>query len=207
MFAEDLKAKLKENHMTQKELAEYLNVSHQSVSNWCRGKVPPKNREFDMICDLFEMSRERYTAERSGIPEVPFTPKPYVDPKVKEKVDLSENPYRKAPVIQVEEVEAPEEPFRCDLEIKQCRADYEVLAERLETAVKRWKDAEEQITVLTRQVERLENNAHMIEITKRRLEEMNDKINYMRGMLDGSRPQELVSGVEEQKSWWKRLWE
>ena len=203
MFAEDLKAKMKENHMKRQELAEYLNVHVSAISQWVTGRAKPTQRHFDMICDLFEMTREKYTAERN--PKKVFTPKPYVRPEVKEKVDLSQNPYKKRDEAKFDP--PLEEPQRCDLAIKKLEADYTVMSERLETAIKRWKDAEAQITVLIRQVERLENNAHMIEITKRRLEEMNDKINYMRGMLDGSRPQELVSGVEEQKSWWKRLWE
>lgn len=209
MFAEDLKAQLKENHMKQNDLAEYLGVSKWTVSNWVHGKVAPRPRAFNMICDLFGMSREKYTAERN--PKKVFTPKPYVRPEVKEKVDLSQNPYKRAEV----KFDPPlEEPQRCDLAIKKLEADYTVMSERLETAIKRWKDAEEQITVLTREHDRLidchfEDRKRITAMEKRinEIDEINDKINYMRGLLDGSRPQELVSGVEEQKSWWKRLWE
>ena len=126
MFADDLKAQLKENHMTQTELAKYLNVGQTAVSSWTRGAAKPRTREFNMICDLFDMKVEHYTAERNGIEEKKeepkvvgaFNPKPYVRPEVKEKVDLSENPYKKA--------KEKEEPYRCDMEIKKLKEESDI---------------------------------------------------------------------------------
>lgn len=95
MFKDDLNAALKADHMTQTELAKYLDVAQTSVSLWVRGKTQPKQRAFNMICDLFGFSREKYTAERNGIEPVEFHPKPILDPKVKEKESEWKNPYVK----------------------------------------------------------------------------------------------------------------
>ena len=211
MFRDDLKQALKDNHMTRRELAEYLSVAQPTVSNWCTGRWKPKDREFHMICDLFDLKREHYTAERAGTTNG-FKPKPYVDPKVKEKVDLSENPYKKKavaaenkPIEMVSRVE--------DHEIKKLKADYEVLSERLETAINRWHDAEDVIVKLDRKlselidgfnesVKNIENEFSVVtdEIVKaeERYNELNEKIIFIYGMLENK---------DSSKSFWKRLWE
>lgn len=200
MFADDLKAQLKANHMTRRELAEYLGVKQPTVSNWCTGRWKPKDREFHMICDLFDMKREHYTAERAGITNG-FKPKPYVDPKVKEKIDLSENPYKKK-----EKMEQKEEPFRCDMEIKKLKADYEVLSEHLETAINRWHDAEETILKLESILREIADDypksidviTEEIVKSEERYKELNEKIIFIYGMLENK---------DSSKSFWKRLWE
>lgn len=190
MFADDLREQLKANHMTQKDLGEYLGVKQCSISNWLNGRTKPNERAFDMIVELFELKREHYTAERAGIkkeekkPEVvgAFQPKPYVDPKVKEKVDLSENPYKKA--------KQKEEPFRCDMEIKKLKDDFEFLDCRFREFTK----------VVGKDMDTITD-----EIVKKDKEiaELEEKITYLRGLIDGAYTDKPEL---EEKSWWQRLW-
>ncbi len=189
MFADDLREQLKANHMTQKDSGEYLGVKQCSISNWLNGRTKPNDRAFDMIVELFELKREHYTAERAGIkaeekkPEVlgAFQPKPYVDPKVKEKIDLSENPYKKA---------KKEEPFRCDLEIR-------TLKDKLDFFDERFRE-------FTRQVG-IDMDTLTDEIVKKDKEiaELEEKITYLRGLIDGAYTDKPEL---EGKSWWRRLW-
>lgn len=182
MFSDDLKAKLKENHMSQKELASYLNTNQANVSKWVNGKVNPRSREFNMICDLFELSRERYTAERNGLPPVEFTPKPYVDPEVKKKVDLSENPYKPK-----KKEEPPlEYPQRCDLVLKQLEEEHKKFVAKFE------KMQDEMINLRFDVCEK-----------DKKIDELEQKITYLRGMVDGAFTEKPEL---ENKSWWKRLW-
>lgn len=189
MFADDLREQLKANHMTQKDLGEYLGVKQCSISNWLNGRTKPNERAFDMIVELFELKREHYTAERAGIkveekkPEVvgAFQPKPYVDPKVKEKVDLSENPYKKA---------KKEESFRCDMEIKKVKDDLESLNEKFRVFVMQVGNATETLTEL-------------IDKKDKEIEELEEKITYLRGLIDGAYTDKPEL---EEKSWWQRLW-
>lgn len=191
MFSDDLKAKLKENHMTQTELAKYLNVGQTAVSSWTRGAAKPRTREFNMICDLFDLKVEHYTAERNGIVEKKeepkvvgaFHPKHYVRPEVKEKVDLSENPYKKA--------KEKGESYRCDMEIKKLKESLDDLAYKFTEFTK----------VVGKDMDTLTD-----EIVKKdqQIAELNEKIIYMRGMIDGSNTDKSEL---EGKSWWQRLWE
>ncbi len=190
MFADDLREQLKANHMTQKDLGEYLGVKQCSISNWLNGRTKPNDRAFDMIVELFELKREHYTAERAGIkveekkPEVAgaFQPKPYVDPKVKEKVDLSENPYKKA--------KKKEEPFRCDLEIR-------TLKDKLDFFDERFREFTKQVGIdmdtLTDEIVKKDNQ----------IAELEEKITYLRGLIDGAYTDKPEL---EGKSWWQRLW-
>lgn len=190
MFADDLREQLKANHMTQKDLGEYLGVKQCSISNWLNGRTKPNDRAFDMIIELFELKREHYTEERAGIkkeekkPEVvgAFQPKPYVDPKVKEKVDLSENPYKKA--------KKKEEPFRCDIEIR-------TLKDKLDFFDERFREFTRQVGIdmdtLTDEIVKKDNQ----------IAELEEKITYLRGLIDGAYTDKPEL---EGKSWWQRLW-
>lgn len=190
MFADDLKEQLKANHMSQGDLAEYLGVKQSSISHWLNGRTKPNDRNFDMIVELFELKREHYTAERAGVivkkeePKVvgEFHPKPYVRPEVKEKVDLSENPYKKA--------KEKEEPFRCDMEIKKVKDDLESLNEKFRVFVMQVGNATETLTEL-------------IDKKDKEIEELEEKITYLRGLIDGAK---IDKPEIEGKSWWQRLW-
>lgn len=196
MFADDLREQLKANHMTQKDLGEYLGVKQCSVSNWLNGRTKPNDRAFDMIVELFELKREHYTEERAGIkkeekkPEVvgAFQPKPYVDPKVKEKVDLSENPYKKA---------KKEEPFRCDMEIKKLKkshGDFLVATEKSFAKVSKF---------LNEQTDANNHFSDKFNEINSRIAVIEEKITYLRGLIDGAYTDKPEL---ESKSWWKRLW-
>ena len=207
MFADDLREQLKANHMTQKDLAEYLGVKQCSVSHWLKGLCQPRDRAFDMIIELFEMKREHYTAERAGIvkkkekpkKEVPkegnskvigaFNPKPYVRPEVKERVDLSENPYKKK--------EKNEEPYRCDLEIMDIKKNFVGLKE----------ETDKKFDNVARLLHEQDGTNHYFADTMKeiddRIAELEEKIVYLRGMIDGAYTDKPEL---ESKSWWQRLW-
>ena len=210
MFADDLKAKLKENHMTQREMAAYLGVAPSTMSGYVHGK-PPRSREFNMICDLFEMSREKYIEELRQ-PKKEFTPKPQVDPKVKERESNWKNPYKKEePKAEKLEFDPPlEEPQRCDLILRKLQADFEVLTERFETASKHWSEMEKRLAELDNTVAGQIHSKSQETLTfNMKIGEINDKINYMRGRVDSvaGRSSTVLLPDEDKKSWWKRLWE
>ena len=43
--------------MTQADLAEYMNVSTASISNWCTGNKIPRMDKVDKLCELFDINR------------------------------------------------------------------------------------------------------------------------------------------------------
>lgn len=188
MFAEDLRAKLKENHMPQKELAKYLGVAGGTVSWWCTGRSNPRSREFNMICDLFEMSREKYTAERNGIKTAEFHPKPIVDPEVKEKQSEWKNPYVKEEPSELEQ--------KVDGLIDLTNTHGQIIYALDEAVHNNDKDAiieklRCQLSAKDREIGRLQG---VIEGIKLGAQIDDDKINR-------------IAEEEPKKSWWKRLWE
>ena len=56
-FAQKLKFYLKQANMTQADLAEYMNVSTASISNWCTGNKIPRMDKVDKLCELFDINR------------------------------------------------------------------------------------------------------------------------------------------------------
>ena len=56
-FAQNLKFYLKQANMTQADLAEYMNVSTASISNWCTGTKIPRMDKVDKLCELFDINR------------------------------------------------------------------------------------------------------------------------------------------------------
>lgn len=57
LFAQNLKFYLKQANMTQADLAEYMNVSTASISNWCTGNKIPRMDKVDKLCELFHINR------------------------------------------------------------------------------------------------------------------------------------------------------
>ncbi|MGN0818312.1 MAG: helix-turn-helix domain-containing protein [Candidatus Coproplasma sp.] len=55
-FAENLQFLRKRNKITQEELADYLQVSRQSVSKWETGEAYPETEKLIMLCDKFGVS-------------------------------------------------------------------------------------------------------------------------------------------------------
>ena len=57
LFAQNLKFYLKQANMTQADLAEHMNVSTASISNWCTGNKIPRMDKIDKLCELFHINR------------------------------------------------------------------------------------------------------------------------------------------------------
>lgn len=62
----------KDNSLTQDQLAEKLNVTHQAVSSWETGKTQPDIQTLKQLADLFEVSVEDliYEEKRSPVQTV-----------------------------------------------------------------------------------------------------------------------------------------
>lgn len=187
-FAEDLRAKLKENHMKQAELAKYLDTAPSQVSVWLNKNVHPNTRCFDMICDLFEMSRERYTAERAD-KRKEFHPKPIVDPAVKEKESNWKNPYVNTVKTVKPEFDPPlEEPQRCDLAIKELERKVAGMENLLNTQGEMIIELDKAVSESTQN--RWENEKSVDE----RLKCIEERLVYIQGQIDAMKPK---------KSWWR----
>lgn len=65
VFSANLKELLRENDVTQAELALKLNVSATSVSNWCKGEKAPRMDKVDAICKLFNCRRSDLMEEHT----------------------------------------------------------------------------------------------------------------------------------------------
>ena len=58
MFAERLKKELKQNNISMYRLAKDLNLSKQTVVNWCNGANEPKATQIAEICKYFGCSAD-----------------------------------------------------------------------------------------------------------------------------------------------------
>ena len=58
MFAERLKKELKQNNITMYRLAKDLNLSKQTVVNWCSGANEPKATQIAEICKYLDCSAD-----------------------------------------------------------------------------------------------------------------------------------------------------
>lgn len=265
MFGEDLKNRIKEEGITQKEFGEMIGICHQTVSAWVVGRSRPRIETLHKICDLFDMPFEKYLKECSstssasvmtfdssklrkeriaqgidrkqlankiGVSEETiknwenskvrpsaknigklndafnvrakywekekeygaFEPKVYVDPDVKKKVDLSENPYRAKlkPLDSFVSVPAKkeEQPKDSNDDIEKMKRNFEVM--------KDW------LTAMAMTVQK-DMDTITDEIVKKdeQIAQLEEKVTYLRGMIDGSFTEQPEL---EKKSWWKRLW-
>lgn len=57
-FGERLKALRVERHVSQEDLADYLNVSRQTISRWESSITSPDLNMLEKICEYFEVSYE-----------------------------------------------------------------------------------------------------------------------------------------------------
>lgn len=57
LFAKNLTHYLSKQGMTQAELAEKMNVSTATASNWCKGIKLPRMDKVDRICTILSISR------------------------------------------------------------------------------------------------------------------------------------------------------
>ena len=53
------------NGTTQTELAEYMEVSTATVSNWCKGVKTPRMSKIDKICNFFHIQRSDLMEEKT----------------------------------------------------------------------------------------------------------------------------------------------
>ncbi len=83
IIAENISKQLEIHNKTQSDLAEHMNVSQATVSNWCKGIKVPRMSKIDMICDYFSISRSELmnTSSHSSSIE-PFSPGRYRIPIV-----------------------------------------------------------------------------------------------------------------------------
>lgn len=57
IFSYNLKEILREKNVTQRELAKRLDITPQSVNDWCKGKSMPRMRKIDKICHCLNVTR------------------------------------------------------------------------------------------------------------------------------------------------------
>lgn len=203
------KEKLKKERINRKldrrQLAHIVGVTESTIKNWEIGKVRPSIKNLELLSNALNVKVKYWEKEREyGA----FEPKVYVDPDVKKKVDLSNNPYRGAQkplesfksvaekkkenviTAKAEKEEKKEEPFRCDMEIKKLKDDFEFLDCRFREFTK----------VVGKDMDTITD-----EIVKKDKEiaELEEKITYLRGLIDGAYTDKPEL---EEKSWWQRLW-
>lgn len=64
LIATRLSYYMEERGVTQNELAEYMNVSQATVSNWCKGIKSPRMDKIDRICLYFNIKHSDLIEER-----------------------------------------------------------------------------------------------------------------------------------------------
>ena len=57
IIARNITKQLEIHNKTQLDLAEYMNVTQATVSNWCQGIKMPRMTKIDMICSFFSINR------------------------------------------------------------------------------------------------------------------------------------------------------
>lgn len=208
-----LRKLLADRKMTQDAFSKIIGFGATTVNNWCQG-YKPSSKGLKALNDYFGVQTEYWSPNVVGA----FTPKPQVDPKVKEKVKLSENPYKKkskplnaydgckeledtflapaitTPIIDLDELptspllDKEKEPFRCDLEIK-------ALKEKVEDVEF---DYKLQVDYLEDRIKTLEKQAESLKLA---VIEEQARTTALQGLVKGH----FLKG-EPKKSVWERLW-
>lgn len=73
IFSKRLKYYLNKYDMTQSELAKRLNVSTQSVTNWCKGDKSPRMDKVDAMCKIFNCRRTDLMEDKTDADNQPTT--------------------------------------------------------------------------------------------------------------------------------------
>ena len=73
IFSKRLKYYLNKYDMTQSELAKRLNVSTQSVTNWCKGDKSPRMDKVDAMCKIFICRRTDLMEDKTDTDDHPTT--------------------------------------------------------------------------------------------------------------------------------------
>lgn len=63
LIAYNITRQLELHNRTQSDLAEYMNVSQATVSNWCQGIKMPRMPKIDKICSFFNIKRSELMNE------------------------------------------------------------------------------------------------------------------------------------------------
>ena len=75
-IAANLNRLMEHHNVTQLELAEYMNVSQATISNWCKGSKMPRMDKIDKLCQFFNVSRtelmDSHSADLSNISNISF---------------------------------------------------------------------------------------------------------------------------------------
>ena len=68
IIARNINMYLEHSGKTQVDLAEYMNVSQATISNWCKGAKMPRMDKIDKICSFFNIRRADLMDERISSP-------------------------------------------------------------------------------------------------------------------------------------------
>ena len=68
IIADNITRQMELNNRTQLELAEYMNVSQATVSNWCKGVKMPRMDKVDKICSIFNIKRSDLIEDHADKP-------------------------------------------------------------------------------------------------------------------------------------------
>lgn len=89
LFGNNLKYQLSINNISQVELANKLNVSATSVSNWCKGTKTPRMDKVDAICELLGIRRSDLMSDKTEQSSDNY----YINPETREIAqEIYENP-------------------------------------------------------------------------------------------------------------------
>ena len=201
--------------MTRKFLAKEIGVSEASLSNWERGIAKPTLNRLEKLNQYFNVTNDFWKKDNKST----FIPKEKIDPKLKDKVDLAENPYHKTqkplesfkdkPKTSTksmnmkkddpkpEKIKFDEQPYRCDMEIKDIKENFCGLTEEVHH------NFENVSRLLHEQKGTNDFFAERMKSIDNKIAELEEKIVYLRGMIDGSYTDKPEL---EEKSWWSRLW-
>lgn len=69
IFSENLNFLMRKHGINQKELAERMGVSKQTVSTWCKGLNTPRTEKLDRLCSILDCDRNTLM-QRSNVSEL-----------------------------------------------------------------------------------------------------------------------------------------
>lgn len=89
IIAENITRHLNRCNKSQADLAEYMNVSQATVSNWCKGVKLPRMDKIDKICDFFNIHRSELMNGKEEVKHPPY----YINDDARELAQfMFENP-------------------------------------------------------------------------------------------------------------------
>ena len=70
IFAENLKALMREKDLSQPQLADKVGVSATALNKWVRGIATPRNDKIDLLCQILNVQRSDLLSDKSQIPNL-----------------------------------------------------------------------------------------------------------------------------------------